>query len=603
MTTALPPDPWKALGVERDADKAEIRAAYKKLVLKCHPDKVQDPALKQQKADEFQKVQQAYELLNDDAEKAKYEQKLKLAELRAAKIEQDIKTSPNISVPRSSAAKYAAAYDIRTSEPTSRYKSAPTSGKVYTHYTSTHTRSHEEMPSSRTYPVYEESDKQARRAASYEKYEKPSKRDDERRERDREERRRRREEEELTRLRDREREKDREREREREKERDREKEREARKAEKKRQEKLDKEREKERRREADEKNARRHKPYVEEPYAADYMAEMMFEDEKYVTSASRSEKKRSSSRKKGEGRDRERDRDREREREKSTSRRTRSPHVSSDRKHMDLYEHAASYMANSGSLPSSAGAFWTSQQTPPDSSFHKPLAPTPPPADHDEENIRRSSARAAGRRSSNDAARSRDQLRYEAIEVTSRAKPIPTLKQSYSTPPAVPESPPRITRSQTTHEPYARPIPSLSRNQTWAPGGIAEDRHATAEYNYEYESDDDRERERRRHRSRRTRSPSAQPTHRYKVEGGKTSKLEAQYTYSAGESPTSTRRYMSSTDMLDGHVSHSPSSTTYVGSGFRVKETKKYGLGDVKYSEYGQPTYYTTHGDSYGVMA
>ncbi|PHH60986.1 hypothetical protein CDD81_952 [Ophiocordyceps australis] len=68
----LPPDPYKILGVHKDAQISEVRSAYKKLVLKCHPDKVQDPKLKLEKQDEFQRVQQAYELLSNDREREKY---------------------------------------------------------------------------------------------------------------------------------------------------------------------------------------------------------------------------------------------------------------------------------------------------------------------------------------------------------------------------------------------------------------------------------------------------------------------------------------------------------------------------------------------------
>lgn len=584
----LPPDPWKALGVERNADKSEIRSAYKKLVLKCHPDKVQDATLKAQKQEEFQKVQQAYELLNDDAEKAKYEEQLKLAELqRAAKVHQAaMKNSPNTSVPRT----FTKHYDIRTTETaSSRYKShsSPTSGKLYTHATSPHARSHEEMPSSRIYPLYEETERQARRAASYEK---PSKREDERRERDRDERRRRKEEEEYTpsRSREKEREKELEREREREKERERERaekqkerERETRRAEKKR---AEKEREKERRRDLDDK-ARRHKAAYVEPYT-DVYEQPWADDEMYVSSRP-SEKKRSSSRKHDEPRDR----DREREREKSSSRRAKSPHVVSVSTDEQVYEQAfaqaASYIERaSGSAPS-VSAYWKSQ-TPPDSFLAPPLVPTPPPADPEEESIRRSSARAAGRRSSNDAARSRDKPKYDIVD----ARPIPTLHKSHTAPPPVPESPPRVSRSHTTpHEPYGRPIPSLSRTQTWAASGAVADRRA-ADYYDDYESDDDRERRYRRS-SRRTRSPGVE---RYKVEGGKTSKLEPHYSY--GESPTSSRRYASA----DVFEPHSPSAT-YAGAPFKVKESKAYDLNDVSYSKY-PTTYYSQSGhDGYPVVA
>src|SRR3978361_2192037 len=82
MALNLPPDPYLALGVSKDAKLAQIRSAHRKLVLKCHPDKVQDAALKAEKQDEFQKVQQAYELLSDDSRRLQYDEQVKLYELR-----------------------------------------------------------------------------------------------------------------------------------------------------------------------------------------------------------------------------------------------------------------------------------------------------------------------------------------------------------------------------------------------------------------------------------------------------------------------------------------------------------------------------------------
>lgn len=82
MASTLPPDPYKLLGVAKDATIPEIRSAHRKLVLKCHPDKVQDAALKAIKQDEFQKVQQAYELLSDDLKRSQYDEQVKLFELR-----------------------------------------------------------------------------------------------------------------------------------------------------------------------------------------------------------------------------------------------------------------------------------------------------------------------------------------------------------------------------------------------------------------------------------------------------------------------------------------------------------------------------------------
>ncbi|TAQ84895.1 hypothetical protein B7494_g6782 [Chlorociboria aeruginascens] len=82
MTSPLPPDPYKLLGVDKTAGLPEIRSAHRKLVLKCHPDKVQDPALKAIKAEEFQTVQEAYELLSNETKRLQYDEQVKLFELR-----------------------------------------------------------------------------------------------------------------------------------------------------------------------------------------------------------------------------------------------------------------------------------------------------------------------------------------------------------------------------------------------------------------------------------------------------------------------------------------------------------------------------------------
>jgi curved DNA-binding protein CbpA len=77
-----PPDPYKTLGVAKDANLPEIRSAHRKLVLKCHPDRIEDETLKRVKQDEFHQVQQAYELLSDDSRRSNYDLQVKLFELR-----------------------------------------------------------------------------------------------------------------------------------------------------------------------------------------------------------------------------------------------------------------------------------------------------------------------------------------------------------------------------------------------------------------------------------------------------------------------------------------------------------------------------------------
>ncbi|KAH7395839.1 hypothetical protein BKA64DRAFT_71049 [Cadophora sp. MPI-SDFR-AT-0126] len=122
MNSTLPPDPYKLLGVTKDAKLPEIRSAHRKLVLKCHPDKVQDAALKAIKQDEFQKVQQAYELLSDDAKRLQYDEQVKLFELRK-------EMGRGNPTPRSNPFEY----EVKTAEPRANSYGRP---KVYSYPTS-----------------------------------------------------------------------------------------------------------------------------------------------------------------------------------------------------------------------------------------------------------------------------------------------------------------------------------------------------------------------------------------------------------------------------------------------------------------------------------
>ncbi|KAL6713281.1 hypothetical protein ACLMJK_008746 [Lecanora helva] len=83
MDDPLPPNPYKALNVPKDATLATIRSAHRKLVLSCHPDKVQDESAKKIKAEQFHQVQQAYEILSDDKRRQRYDERVKLDELKA----------------------------------------------------------------------------------------------------------------------------------------------------------------------------------------------------------------------------------------------------------------------------------------------------------------------------------------------------------------------------------------------------------------------------------------------------------------------------------------------------------------------------------------
>lgn len=81
------PDPYLALGLSKDATAAQIKSVYRKLALKCHPDKVVDESLKDQAADQFHRIQQAYEILGDEDRKERYDAQIRLNELRKEVIE------------------------------------------------------------------------------------------------------------------------------------------------------------------------------------------------------------------------------------------------------------------------------------------------------------------------------------------------------------------------------------------------------------------------------------------------------------------------------------------------------------------------------------
>lgn len=535
---SLPPDPWYVLGLEKSADKSEIRSAYKKLVLKCHPDKVQDPTLKAEKQDEFQKVQQAYELLNNDGERIKYEDQVKLMELRK-KAAMLAKSSSNTSAARTPPMKQYS-FDARTSD--ARYKPAtqpaPPAAKIYTQYT-THSRSHEDAP--RAYAVYEAEPRSARRTASTD-YAKTSSRrerdrDEERRDREKEDKRRRREEE----------------------EKEKERERLFRRAEKKR---LDKER----KHESEEKLRRRRDPYIEN-YADE-------EEQVYIAAKPEKKKSSSSSKKHAEPRERERSSRREEHEEAIPIR------LEPRKKKTDEYIHfAADYIerTRAKATAQSPGAYQEGF-----TKFSPPLAPSPPPVDpFEEESLRRSALRAAGRRPSNDTPKkeksssSRRQTSKEDFDFPdSGGQRIPTLAKSYSvpSPQMTAGSPPRVSRSNTAQEAYSRnipPPPSFSRSKTWAVSEEAEHMTRDSFTTPYYESEE--EQQPRRHRSRRT-----PETVRHKVsDDGKVLNMEG---YSYSESPSSRRHGL--------HQSRSSGSNAYTSSnGFKVKTTPDYSVEDVAYSQ------------------
>ena len=64
---------YKILGVPRNADKRAIKKAYRKLALKWHPDKQKTDEEKKAAEEKFQDVAEAYEVLNDEEKRGKYD--------------------------------------------------------------------------------------------------------------------------------------------------------------------------------------------------------------------------------------------------------------------------------------------------------------------------------------------------------------------------------------------------------------------------------------------------------------------------------------------------------------------------------------------------
>ena len=61
-------DPYEILGVSKNATEAEIKAAYRKLVLEYHPDRNTHLTADEQKtiADRFRKVQEAFDKIKQE---------------------------------------------------------------------------------------------------------------------------------------------------------------------------------------------------------------------------------------------------------------------------------------------------------------------------------------------------------------------------------------------------------------------------------------------------------------------------------------------------------------------------------------------------------
>ena len=84
------PTSYEILGVAKDASLRRIRSNYLKSVFHCHPDRVKDDAVKEQRMHEFHQVQWAYDILSNELMRRLYEERKYFAELRAMPLERRI---------------------------------------------------------------------------------------------------------------------------------------------------------------------------------------------------------------------------------------------------------------------------------------------------------------------------------------------------------------------------------------------------------------------------------------------------------------------------------------------------------------------------------
>ncbi|KAK7912138.1 Molecular chaperone DnaJ [Apiospora marii] len=522
---SLPDDPYARLGVSQDAQIPEIRQAHRKLVLKCHPDKVSDPEQKAIKQEEFQKVQRAYEMLSDSKERQKYDDMVRANEMEKTnvRIRTEQAAYSSRTPPRRESNTETHHYNVRMAEPrgfertTSSYGATSKSNPAYASGR-TPPRSYEENVYSSSYDDTREhrsSRKAGGGASSYEREVPSSRRAEESDKRSRKEadrawdRQREKAEKDASRRKAEEKERDR---REKEKDKDRRK-------------KKEEAQQKERKREGEEKRTRHRSPYREEPEPlSPIILEARHKEEKPKSKA-------------------------------NTRAKVVDPPapvreaITEDRHRVKQdanLEFAAKYLQSSRSKvmpgpvrsktyhPSLDTHYAPPVPTPPPAA--SAMAPPPPPMPDNDEPVKRSSAR---RSSETPRSKLSSSHRKSSRVVEEEPRAIPGFKKYSSmptqrhSPPEVPESPPRMHRSQT--DSYSRPMPGphpgLARAQTWYPAPAAEDDYrdsGRSKHHTRYHSDEDYDEysEDERYNSRRpTRhhSPEAPKTKfRYTVEGNKT---------------------------------------------------------------------------------
>ena len=60
---------YQTLGIKKDASQKEIKAAFRKLAVKYHPDKNQEPGAEEK----FKEISEAYDILSDSEKRKSYD--------------------------------------------------------------------------------------------------------------------------------------------------------------------------------------------------------------------------------------------------------------------------------------------------------------------------------------------------------------------------------------------------------------------------------------------------------------------------------------------------------------------------------------------------
>ena len=81
-------DYYQVLGVNRDASTEDIRKAFRRLAMRCHPDR--NPSNTEEAEAKFKEVNEAYEVLSDDEKRWRYDNLLRFSGFQPGMTVRDV---------------------------------------------------------------------------------------------------------------------------------------------------------------------------------------------------------------------------------------------------------------------------------------------------------------------------------------------------------------------------------------------------------------------------------------------------------------------------------------------------------------------------------